>query len=40
MHDSLIINAKSYVSFNVHNQEIIYSLNIEQIIEQNLILLA
>ena len=40
MHDSLIINAISYISFNVHNQAIIHPLNIKQIMEQNLILLA
>ena len=40
MHDSLIINATSYISFNVHNQAIIHPLNIKQIMEQNLILLA
>ena len=36
----LIINATSYISFNVHNQVIIHPLNVEQIIEQNLILLT
>ena len=40
MHDSLIINATSYISFNVHNQVIIHLLNVEQIMKQNLILLA
>ena len=40
VHDSLIINATSYTSFNVHNQVIIHPLNVEQIMEQNLILLA
>ena len=35
-----IINATSYISFNVRNQAIIHPLNVEQIIEQNLILLA
>ena len=40
MHDSLIINATSYISFNVHNHAIIHPLNVEQIMEQNLILLA
>ena len=40
VHDSLIINATSYISSNVYNQAIIHSLNVEQIIEQNLILLA
>ena len=40
LHDSFIINATSYISFNVHNQAIIYLLNVKQIIEQNLILLA
>ena len=39
LHDSLIINSTTYISFNVHNQAIIHSLNVEQIIEQNLILL-
>ena len=40
LHDSLIINITSYISFNVHNHAIIHSLNVEQIMEQNLILLA
>ena len=40
MHDSLIINATCYISFNVHNHAIIHPLNVEQIMEQNLILLA
>ena len=40
LHDSLIINVTSYISFNVHNQAIIHTLNVEQIMEQNLILLA
>ena len=40
VHDSLIINAISYISFNIHNQTIIYPLNVEQIMEKNLILLA
>ena len=40
VHDSLIINATSYISFNVHNQTIIHPLNVEQNMEQNLILLA
>ena len=40
VHDSLIINTISYISFNVHNQAIIHSINVEQIMEQNLILLA
>ena len=40
MHDSLIINATRYISFNVHNRAIIHLLNVEQIMEQNLILLA
>ena len=40
VHDNLIINATSYISFNVHNQTIIYPLNVEQIMEKNLILLA
>ena len=40
VHGGLIINAISYISFNVHNQVIIHSLNVEQIMEQNLILLA
>ena len=39
LHDNLIINVTSYISFNVHNQTIIHPLNVEQIIEQNLILL-
>ena len=38
LHDSLIINVTNYISFNVHNQTIIYPLNIEQIMKQNLIL--
>ena len=33
MHDSLVINATSYLSFNIHNQAIIYLLNVEQIME-------
>ena len=40
LHDNLIINARNYISFNVHNQIIIHPLNVEQIIEQNLILLT
>ena len=40
LHDSLIINTTSYISFNVHNQATIHPLNIEQIMEQILILLA
>ena len=40
MQDSHIINATKYISFNIHSQAIIHSLNVEQIIEQNLILLA
>ena len=40
LHNSLIINATNYISFNVHNQAIIYSLNVEKIMEQNSILLA
>ena len=40
LHDSLIINVTNYISFNVHNQVIIHRLNVEQIMEQNLILLA
>ena len=40
MHNSLIINATSYISFNVYNQAIIHPLNVEQIMEQNLILLV
>lgn len=40
MHDSVIINSTNYISFNVHNQAIIHPYNIEQIMEQNLILLA
>ena len=40
VHDSLIINTTNYISFNVHNQEIIHPLNVEQIMKQNLILLA
>jgi len=40
MHDSLIINTTSYISFNVYNQTIIYPLNVEQNMEQNLILLV
>ena len=40
VHDNLIINATSYISFNVHNQTIIYPLNVEQIMVKNLILLA
>ena len=40
VHDSFIINITSYIFFNVHNQAIIHPLNIEQIIQQNLILLA
>ena len=40
VHDSLIINATSYISFNVHNQAIIHLMNVEQIMEQNLNLLA
>ena len=40
VHNSLIINATNYISFNVHDQAIIHPLNVEQIMEQNLILLA
>ena len=40
LHDNLIINATSYISFNAHNQAIIHPLNVEQIMKQNLILLA
>ena len=40
VYDSFIINITSYISFNVHNQAIIHPLNVEQIMEQNLILLA
>ena len=40
MHNSLIINATSYISFNVYNQAIIHPLNVEQIMKQNLILLV
>ena len=40
LYDSLIINATSYVFFNVHNEAIIHSLNVEEIMKQNLILLA
>ena len=40
VHDSLIINATSYISFNAYNQTIIHPLNVKQIMEQNLILLA
>ena len=40
LHNSLIINVTSYISFNVHNQAIIHILNVEQIMEQNLILLT
>ena len=40
LHDNLIINTRSYISFNVHNQAIIHPLNVEQIMEQNLILLT
>ena len=39
MHDSLIINFISCISFNVYNQVIIHLLNAKQIMEQNLILL-
>ena len=38
VYNSLIINTTSYISFNVHNQTIIHSLNVEQIMEHNLIL--
>ena len=40
VHDNLIINVTTYLSFNEHNQTIIHLLNVEQIMEQNLILLA
>ena len=40
LYDSFIIDATSYISFNIYNQAIIHSPNIEQIMEQNLILLA
>ena len=40
MHNSLIINVTNDISFNMHNQVIIHPLNVEQIMEQNLILLA
>ena len=40
VHDSVIINITSYIFFNVYNQAIIHPLNVEQIMEQNLILLA
>ena len=40
VHDSLIINATNYIFFNVYNQAIIHPLNVKQIMEQNLILLA
>ena len=40
LHDSLIINVTKYISFNVYNQAIIHPLNVEQIMEQILILLA
>ena len=40
LHDSLIINVTRYISFNVYNQAIIHPLNVEQIMEQILILLA
>ena len=33
VHDSLIINAINYISFNVNNQAIIHLLIIEQIME-------
>ena len=31
MHNSLIINTTSYISFNVHNQAVIHSLNVRRI---------
>ena len=31
LHDNLIINATSYISFNVHNQAVIHSLNVRRI---------
>ena len=40
VHDNLIINVTTYISFNEHNQTIIHLLNVEEIMEQNLILLA
>ena len=40
VYDTFIINTTSYIPFNVHNQAIIHLLNVEQIMEQNLILLA
>ena len=40
MNDSLIINVTSYIYFNIYNQAIIHPLNVEQIIKQNLVLLA
>ena len=40
VHDSVIINITSYILFNVYNQAIIHPLTVEQIMEQNLILLA
>ena len=33
MHDSLVINATSYLFFNIHNEAIIHLLNVEQIME-------
>ena len=33
LHNSLIINATSYIFFNVHNQAIIHQLNVKQIME-------
>ena len=40
VHDNLIINVTTYIFFNEHNQTIIHLLNVEEIMEQNLILLA
>ena len=40
LHNSLIINTTNYISFNDHNQAIIYPLNVEQIMEKILILLT
>ena len=40
VYDSFIINATSYIFFNIHNQAIVHPLNVEQIMEQNLFLLA
>ena len=40
LHDSFIINATNYISFNIHNQAIIHPLNLKQIMKQNLILLT